>query len=1622
MPPPRLHNSIFNSQKQGSIIARNQSKAISGFFPIHNDVIDLIASYFRLPETREENGKIVNQVSVLDPCMGKGVALARLTEHMTSTDIAARVYGVELNTERYEEALSNVLGKPRIDEATGKYKGRPGVSRMLSGSYEFVESWGGQFSVVYLNPPFDDNGNEERRWFEAMKRFVVANGYMIMVAPQHTFDRRLGRMWDQAFTLEGIFAFPEEHRHFGELVAWGMKREEGKSSYDASGAIFDNAGVKPAGGSSYNEVKIAFPALIEMTGDDHIMRIPLAPGPKQFRMTVPNTEEAIQSLAAVSISASSTWRDLTQPIDSGFHQAPLVELGPGHVAAFIGDGAIKSLPLIDPVLGRILITGYSTKEQTEGISDISPDGTAMTVTQREQPVVFLATLNVDTGTVTRLSTKDKKSMEGFIMKHLDVFKESIENDFPPQFHPETDMVEFLPFVTYWQTPGVLTGATRVLVNGQPVRVMHKDAVARIYGVVNDEGVESLVSYDDVEHEYRNALPAQIVQATAVAKALQKQSSANIIGEPGVGKTTMSILALILFLKEKVHAAMQGVGKEKIVVIAPGHMIYKWKREIEMGFSELERTYQRKVNIVIPGKTPREKFAYRIDEHGKVWCSHCGAHQKALSLNKTEMQADVLVEDKIRARRGDHIECTSCHLNVYESWTNEIVDIDDAMNEQGISVIILSKEDAKLGAPWQHAVVPKVQSRHTLLDFKQDEIVSCPTCGGSIFLDEDGDYPVPAKVFLEKSRNAHCQCEVHQGATERTDTGRVIMQDVEITRRPSGKYLSTGRIAQAQRDDAGNVTGYAELTTKSYSIPKYIPAICGEPLFGFTRINDKSTTRQLVSVKLKSKNERTVKRYAYARTPQATGSARYELARYISRHYSKQYYLVVDEVHEYKGEVSIQGKAAGWLITHARKTISLTGTIYGGKASSLFFLLYRLSPNFRKHYEWNQCAEFTKQYGMREIITTYKSEADTGKTTKTGGHNMSDGSKRISEINGAMPGIITWLVGNSTFIGLDDLGIQLPDRSEKFHWIPMESELLGREEILKDIRRQAALEAAQGDQSRFSHWMHSALESSLAPDQDEIFIHPKVRSNVEKLRKEGKTKEADKAEANGTETWFSAIPFSEDRKYPKITQLLCEQIVADWNDHADLSVVYVAGTKRPAYKHVYRALKDMGMNPFVLTPKGDKATAWCDKDDLYSCDLEDRESAVKEAFATGKFNCMVTNPTLIATGLDLIQFNHAHYLGIPTYSGYKLIQSMGRLHRPGQQKNTTIHFWVYGNNPAHDSSTDNTVQALAMSILSAKMRAASIVTGDVGAALGNLSEEAGDIMTQLRGQILSGKQSKIVADNATFKSQMVINPAMRALEKVVEAFDNARVFGVEAPKITSIDMMRPAKIAAPVREIELSDIPLDHHDADVTADQYVAASAHFTEIAQVEVKPALPTLVSVSVPHAPLSHPFFAGRAVPDPFEIDGSPVAWAHLTNPSGTEHVYVTEYDATEYQREMGRNNPVDVMGYCVLNMDLQTAEFGWNSAAYLESVGLYRDVGWEPQTINEINAALRVVVDAIETYDAEPEVLPVEVPQIDEWETETTVEPIPFFFPSDPAIVWQTRKILVQPSDHRSIVWLAT
>ena len=86
---------------------------------------------------------------------------------------------------------------------------------------------------------------------------------------------------------------------------------------------------------------------------------------------------------------------------------------------------------------------------------------------------------------------------------------------------------------------------------------------------------------------------------------------------------------------------------------------------------------------------------------------------------------------------------------------------------------------------------------------------------------------------------------------------------------------------------------------------------------------------------------------------------------------------------YKGGATGQGNAMEALIKSSKKQLALTGTIAGGMAQHLFYLLFRLDPHrmIEKGYQWNDVMKFNRKYVTLE--TEYEVNFDYDESGESG---------------------------------------------------------------------------------------------------------------------------------------------------------------------------------------------------------------------------------------------------------------------------------------------------------------------------------------------------------------------------------------------------------------------------------------------------------------------------------------------------------------------------------------------------------------------------------------------------------------------------------------------------------------
>ena len=187
--------------------------------------------------------------------------------------------------------------------------------------------------------------------------------------------------------------------------------------------------------------------------------------------------------------------------------------------------------------------------------------------------------------------------------------------------------------------------------------------------------------------------------------------------------------------------------------------------------------------------------------------------------------------------------------------------------------------------------------------------------------------------------------------------------------------------------------------------------------------------------------------ALSKTEFSLGLGGYQPTEFIKRYLPKHYFglMVVDEGHEYKNYGTAQGQAMGVLARCVKKTICLTGTLMGGYADDLFYLLWRLHPQamMEDGFGYNKsntlgtaAMAFMRQHGvLKDIIRSNGSEFDGGSFTSS---KAKRSSVRTAKAPGFSPlGIMRYILPMTVFLKLKDLGEGvLPPYEEIFRPVAM----------------------------------------------------------------------------------------------------------------------------------------------------------------------------------------------------------------------------------------------------------------------------------------------------------------------------------------------------------------------------------------------------------------------------------------------------------------------------------------------------------------------------------------------------------------------------------------------------------
>ncbi len=354
-----------------------------------------------------------------------------------------------------------------------------------------------------------------------------------------------------------------------------------------------------------------------------------------------------------------------------------------------------------------------------------------------------------------------------------------------------------------------------------------------------------------------------------------------------------------------------------------------------------------------------------------------------------------------------------------------------------------------------------------------------------------------------------------------------------------------------------------------------------------------------------------------------GPRRFAPATYIKKKLKGYFdFAIFDELHELKGGGTAQGIAMHSLVKASKKHLGLTGTIAGGYANHVFYLLFRLDPAMMisKGFTYGHAGEvkFAGLYGTIESVYEFNALDDT--------HNV-ESRGRVIKSPKCRPGISPlifseFLMGKAVFLDLSDMSRYLPDYREEVRFIPLEQEIAGEyNRITTELKR--LIKKGEG-KTILSTYLQFALSYTDKPYSRKLIVSPIDGHLLERPE--------------------SFDEFVADGKLLNKERYLVDMINGELGENRNIFVF--CEYTGDAESNVTNRLKEVIEKNCVLaryrtvilesqSPQASEREAWMHK--------KAKEGA----------RVFITNPKCIDTGIDLIFFADGVKYNYPTLIFYQL---------------------------------------------------------------------------------------------------------------------------------------------------------------------------------------------------------------------------------------------------------------------------------------------------------------------------------------------------------------------------------
>jgi ssDNA-binding Zn-finger/Zn-ribbon topoisomerase 1 len=473
--------------------------------------------------------------------------------------------------------------------------------------------------------------------------------------------------------------------------------------------------------------------------------------------------------------------------------------------------------------------------------------------------------------------------------------------------------------------------------------------------------------------------------------------------------------------------------------------------------------------------------------------------------------------------------------------------------------------------------------------------------------------------------------------------------------------------------------------------------------------------------------------------------------------------IIDEVHELKGGATAQGNALGSLVAASKKCIAGTGTLFGGKAEDIYYLMWRLFPYemVKAGFKYSDVTKWNEEYGNIER-TTYSGGGD-GETEYTNKQSRGGQTKTTEKVKpGISPFVFgRFLVQNTCLVRLLDVWpdpVELVDVPTIF--VDMNKEM---KEAYEDMKRTFELEIEANrfrKEDKIPNLWLLYTETGISY-LDNPIKYPEVW---------GKQRDGER------KLLWEPKRLSADQLLPKEEKLI--EILRGEISENRPSIVYVRDTGSTN--------KDRDIQPRLQkiieeNVEGAKVAILRTN----TTDTDQRSKWLRSKIDNEGVNVIICSMELVKVGLDLLKTPTLIFYQF-SWSMFTLNQAARRAWRIGQTRECRLYYIAY----------KDSFQEYMAKLIAQKNRASQAINGTVSSdGLNAMLGDDGDLQSMLiksvkdGGVTLKGSTEEWIA-TTTERAREILqgigkkkSPSER--EEIVQLINWAREKGVEESTIDTI---------------------------------------------------------------------------------------------------------------------------------------------------------------------------------------------------------------------------------------------